>query len=232
VTSPLQPYPSLALGTFPVTPLELARAYAAIANGGVRIEPRPIHEVLDSSGRALAVMEPKAVPATDPQRTFMLADLMKSVFGPAGTGARVSGQLQGRPLAAKTGSTDTDAWMAGFSPNLVAVAWVGYDKDRFLSASDSVLAAQIWADVMSKAVTPGSPDFAVPSGVVRVAIDPGSGQLATDLCPQIEWDYFLKGTEPAEVCSLHGGHPAETPERSAGTPFDHLWNWIQNWSRR
>ncbi|MDI3256667.1 MAG: PBP1A family penicillin-binding protein [Kyrpidia sp.] len=232
IAGPLEPYPSLALGTFPVTPLELARAYAVIANGGSLVTPRPIQEIADGRGRTLAAIGPRTTPVTDPERTFILTDLMKGVFGPAGTGARVAHELQGRPLAAKTGSTDTDAWMAGFSPNLVAVAWVGYDKDRFLSPAESVLASRIWADVMSKAVAPGTPDFPVPDGLVRVAIDPQSGQLATENCPQVEWDYFVKGTEPLEVCSLHGGRPAETPEAPKGTPFDHLWDWLHNWSRR
>ncbi|MDI3327783.1 MAG: PBP1A family penicillin-binding protein [Alicyclobacillaceae bacterium] len=228
VTSPMEPYPSLALGTFPVTPLELARAYAAIANGGSRVEPRPIRQVLDGSGRVLAAAEPQVTPVTDAERCFVLTDLMKGIFEPGGTGSRVAGELRGRPLAAKTGSTDTDAWMAGFSPDLVAVAWVGYDRDRLLSASDSLKAAQIWAEVMARAVPPGSPDFAPPKGVVRVAIDPETGALATENCPQVEWDYFVRGTEPLEVCDVHrGNHPPEAPGDSPRTPFDHLWRWFQ-----
>ncbi|ADG07891.1 penicillin-binding protein, 1A family [Kyrpidia tusciae DSM 2912] len=233
ITEPLQPYPSLALGAFPVSPLDLARAYAAIANGGVQVTPRTVREVLDPQGRALEVIDAKTTPVTDPQRTFILTDLMKSVFEPEGTGARVARELEGRPLAAKTGSTDTDAWMAGFSPNLVAVAWVGYDKDRFLSPAESTLASQIWADFMSGAVAPGSPDFPVPPGLVRVAVDPLSGKLATENCPRVEWDYFVQGTEPMEVCSLHGSPPHPPgPRGETRTPFDHLWDWFQGRSRR
>lgn len=203
IESPLQPYPSLALGTFPVSPLEMVRAYAALANGGHKVTLHSISSIEDAYHYTIYENQPTSEQVADERLTFILTDLMKSVFEPGGTAARVAAMLD-RPAAAKTGTTDTDAWMIGYTPDLVTAVWVGYDKDRLLSQSDARVAAPIWAAFMQKALQ-GHPknDFTVPNGLFKVAIDPASGQLATANCPTRHEEYFVAGTEPTEECSLH-----------------------------
>jgi 1A family penicillin-binding protein len=229
IESTMKPYPSLALGTFPASPLEMVRAYAALANGGYRVEPYTVLKIENSYSGDTKVFHPEKKSILDPGVTFLLTDMMKSVFeDPQGTGYRVH-QLFQRPVAGKTGTTDTDAWMIGYTPDLVAAVWVGYDKDQLLSPVESHLAAPIFAAFMNKAHEKiPVRDFSVPPGVVEGIIDPTTGQLATENCPVRQREYFLEGAEPVEYCEEHpsltgalnnAGQKAESSLRS-------FWDWI------
>ncbi|GAX89535.1 transglycosylase domain-containing protein [Effusibacillus lacus] len=204
IESELKPYPSLALGVFPVSPLEMAKAYAALANGGTLLEPTAIRQVVNAYGREIYHRERASQQAANPQNVFILTDLMKSVFEPGGTAARVAPSVANRVVAGKTGTTDTDAWMAGYSPNLVAVVWVGYDKNHLLNTRESYAAAQIWGEFMKTALenTPAS-DFERPEGLLELTIDPTTGMLATPNCPQVQREFFRIGTEPTDECTEH-----------------------------
>jgi penicillin-binding protein 1B len=112
------------------------------------------------------------------------------------------------PAAGKTG-TSRDGWFAGFTSNLVCVIWVGFDDNRDLGLSGSISATPIWGDFMKHAVAlseySDTKPFESPSGVVQVAIDPQSEQLATPQCPTTRDEVFIAGTEPTEFCFIHGG---------------------------
>ena len=111
-------------------------------------------------------------------------------------------------MAGKTG-TSHDGWFAGFSSKLICVVWVGFDDNRELNLEGAHSALPVWAEFMKRAhehreyrnVT----DFQPPAGVVSVQIDPQSGQLATAACPKVRTEYFIEGTQPVELCHLHGG---------------------------
>jgi 1A family penicillin-binding protein len=208
IESPLQPYPSLALGAFPVSPLEMVRAYAALANGGQKVQVHAVSSIDNAYQKTVYQFQGRTEPVADPKLTFILTDLMKGVFEPDGTAYRVANMID-RPVAGKTGTTDTDAWMIGYTPDLVTAVWVGYDKDRLLSQSESHVAAPIWAEFMKNALANREKtDFPKPEGVVQVAIDPTTGQLATPNCPVQHPEYFVIGTEPTEECAEH---PASIP---------------------
>src|SRR5690606_56440 len=117
IDSTLKPLPSLALGTSPISPFEMAEAYSTIANQGVHIEPTAILRIEDSRGRILYEAARKEEPVVEPAYTYVLTKLMESVFDPGGTASRVASIMK-RPVAAKTGTTNTDAWMVGFTPEL------------------------------------------------------------------------------------------------------------------
>jgi penicillin-binding protein 2D len=201
IQSPMKPVPSLALGTFPVSPLEMASAYSILANQGVRNEPTAVVRIEDSRGRVLYEAAPQQTTVIEPSYTYVLSQMMESVFDQGGTGSRVSSTLK-RPVAGKTGSTDTDAWLVGFTPELSTAVWVGYDKDRNINTLESHLAAPIFAEFTEKTLDSVPPKlFPVPEGVVSVYVDPSTGKLANDGCPNSRMEAFVAGTEPKEYCS-------------------------------
>jgi penicillin-binding protein 1B len=197
-------YPSITLGVFEVTPLEMATAYTVFPNGGELRPLRVLHRVA-SGGRdlALAAAEPKRV--ARPDTTFLVTNLMRSVIN-EGTGAGVRAGGFGKDAAGKTGTTNDlrDAWFIGFTPELLTVVWVGLDDNQPLGLSGSQVAAPIWGQFMQRALQ-GEPDtrFEEPEGITWVDIDRDTGRLAEPGCPRVFHEAFLAGTEPTEACELH-----------------------------
>ncbi|MCY0869398.1 MAG: penicillin-binding transpeptidase domain-containing protein, partial [Firmicutes bacterium] len=196
--------PALALGVFAVTPLEMARAYGAFANGGYLVSPRLYQTVTDASGRAIYRQPVQRIAALSPQIAAVTTDLLQAVMRPGGTGARVASECP-PGTAAKTGTTDTDAWMVGYSGEIVCAVWVGYDRNLPLGPIASHIPARIFADTLRASANLHLLGSAppLPPGVVRVAIDPQSGLRATSQCPHREWDLFVAGSEPMVACSVH-----------------------------
>lgn len=223
VTSPMKPLPSLALGTFPVSPFEMASAFGVIANQGVHVEPTAILKIEDSSGNLLYEAQPQEVRVVDAADTYVLTNLMESVFDPGGTGYRVAHSLK-RPVAAKTGTTNTDAWMVGFTPELVSAVWVGYDRNRNISSVESHLASPIFAEFTEQTLETVPPKiFPIPDGVVNVYIDPETGMLATADCPSSRLEAFVKSTEPVEYCTVHGKSPVKNQLGPKGDKQENSW---------
>ena len=207
IRSRLSPVPALALGAFEVTPLELASVYAVFAAGGVKNEVHGLHAVLDPQGvlvegRKLA--EPERVLSA--QGTYLLTSVLQGVLD-RGTGASARVQGLTDPLAGKTGTTNDrrDSWFAGYSPDRVSLVWVGYDDNSVTRLSGARAALPIWSRFTFK-VRPagGYPVFAQPAGVMTAVIDPSTGTLATDDCPEVLTEVFLAGASPREICRLHG----------------------------
>jgi penicillin-binding protein 1B len=206
LTSPLQPVPALTLGSFEVTPMELATAYATLANGGERLTPTLVRAVVDRPGQ---VAEPprRRTPALRPAEAYLLTHLLRGVVE-RGTGAGVRDLGLEGVVAGKTGTTNDgrDAWFVGFTPRLVALVWVGFDEAGVLRLTGGQAALPIWADFVrtAMAVLP-SEGFPVPASVTLRDIDPATGKLATRYCPVVFREAFLAGTEPQESCPDHGG---------------------------
>jgi len=233
ITSPLQAVPSLALGTSPVSPYELTVAYGAIANQGELVKPIAIKRIEDPEGNVIAEEKPERTRVADPVPTFLLTYMMQSVFEqPGATAYRVVHQLN-RPVAGKTGTTDYDAWLSGFTPQLATTVWLGYDKGRKLDEiRESRLTAQIWAEFVESALQNHPPAlFDMPAGIHSVYIDKTSGKLATEHCPQPQLLYFAAGTEPPEYCTDH--LPAHETEPTPLKPpqEESFWQRMGNWWR-
>lgn len=205
IDSELKPLPSLALGTFPVSPFEMASAYGVLSNLGVRTKPVSILKIVNARGVTLYEARPEHQQVVEPAYAYVLTNLMESVFEIGGTGSRVS-KLIKRPVAGKSGTTNTDAWMVGYTPELSTAVWIGYDKGRAISTVESWAAAPIFAEYMETTLEAVPPKiFKIPPGVVSVYIDPETGKLAAADCPDSRLEAFVKGTEPTEYCSEHGG---------------------------
>lgn len=232
ITSPLSPIPSLALGSEPVSVLEMARGYATLANEGAKVEPHLITMVTDNKGNVLYNWHSQTKQVLNPQTTFVLSQLMTGIFDKRldgytkVTGSGVAGMLTHK-MAAKTGSTATDSWMVGFTPNLVTSVWTGYDKGETISTyPDSGYAKDIWAHFMESALE-GKPrnSFQPPKGVVAVKIDPKTGQLAAKQCPG-RLTYFVKGTAPTTYCDGSQDNPDEkATKRHKKGFFERFFHW-------
>jgi penicillin-binding protein 1B len=220
ITSPLPPYPSVVLGALEVSPFEIAQAYAVLANNGLRAEPRATRKVVDADGRPIERYPVEVVRVASPEAAYLVTHLMEGVLA-RGTGAGARALGFARPAAGKTGTTNDarDAWFAGFTPELLAVVWVGFDERKPLGLTGAAAALPIWTAFMKGATAAAAPSaFVPPPGVTLVRIDPLSGAKATPDCPETIEEAFWRGQEPTNACPLHGGAGSE-PAPDAPAPI-------------
>lgn len=234
VHSPVRAERASALGVSEMYPIEMAAAFAALANGGRRVRPYAIERVTDHYDNTLARQLPSSEPIlSDPKRSAQIASqmafMMKEVLtDPEGTGYKTIQELYPGgfpyPVAGKTGTTNdcTDAWFGGFSPRIVTCVWVGFERKKSLGVqiTGSRAALPIWAEFMEKAIPvyhasgefeaePSDPkeDFPIPAGMVFVEVCKKSGRLANAYCRQAGRAVslpFIAGTEPKASCAYHG----------------------------
>ncbi|NNG47004.1 MAG: transpeptidase-transglycosylase, partial [Deltaproteobacteria bacterium] len=209
IESPVSPVPSLSLGSFEVTPVELAYAYATIASGGTRFHPFPLLAVTDSKGNPIREETLVREQAVDARAAYLVTNSLEGALD-RGTGNPVRLYGIDFPAAGKTGTTDDyrDSWFAGYTPNLVCVVWVGRDSGGTTGLTGASGALRIWTKFM-KSVYPagGQYAFAVPQGITIAEIDPESGFLTTSACPVSFPEAFLEDLVPKETCPLHPSHP-------------------------
>jgi penicillin-binding protein 1B len=203
----IQPTPSIALGSYETTPLDIAGAYTIFANSGVYVRPRLISQVKTRNGIVSYAAAPDSRPVLDPRVAWLLVNLMEDVVN-SGTAAGVRGLGFYVPAAGKTG-TSHDGWFAGFTSQLLCVVWVGFDDNSELKLEGARSALPIWTEFMKKAVQMAPyrdpRPFKPPPGISSVEIDPDTGLLATPNCPSTRSEYFIAGTEPGEMCDIHRG---------------------------
>ncbi len=203
----IQPTPAVALGSYEVTPLEIAGAYTIFANQGMYSKPYFLSTITSPNGSSMYDGKPEHRAVLDPRVTFLMDQLLEEVVR-TGTGAGMYGRGINFPVAGKTG-TSHDGWFAGFTSKLICVVWVGFDDNRQLDLEGAHSALPVWAEFMKRAHEHREyrnvSEFTPPAGVVSVQIDPASGQLATASCPKVRTEYFIEGTQPVEMCQYHGG---------------------------
>jgi penicillin-binding protein 1B len=214
-------YPSVALGAFEVTPLELAGAYTAFANEGKYVEPHVIRRIQRPDGVDVATRQYRPVEVIRPQLAFLMTYLMQGVID-RGTGAGVRARGFTLPAAGKTG-TSRDGWFAGYTTDLLVIAWVGFDDNRDLGLEGSRSALPIWTEFMLQAYKIHPPskrmNFTTPAGVEFVTIDSDSMLRATPDCTDTYEEAFISGTAPVAYCPLHSAQVAtDTNEPSTSAP--------------
>jgi penicillin-binding protein 1A len=201
---------SLGLGTSELTPVELVSAYSVFANGGKRLPPLFITRIEDSTGKLIEEFTSKPSEITSPQTAYLLTSMLEGVVQ-SGTGT--AAKDLGRPVAGKTGTTNDqhDAWFIGYTPDLLAGIWVGYDDHRPLGrdATGGRVAAPIWVEFMKDAIRDKpATAFAMPEGIRCVLIDRATGLRAREDDWDAPLECFKEGTEPQAFAPTWHPEPA------------------------
>ncbi|MEX1187254.1 MAG: PBP1A family penicillin-binding protein [Gemmatimonadaceae bacterium] len=207
ITSPIPPFPSIHIGAAEVFPLELISAYSAFANLGIRATPHAIVRVENARGEILWQPMPTHSQVMTAEEAWLMVDMMKDVVR-RGTGSGVWASGFRRPAGGKTGTTNdgTDVWFVGYTADLVAGVWMGYDRPRKIKANaqGGILAAPAWTAFMQEVYRrkPAPPDWPRPPGIVVREVDLGSGLLASPYCGggPVVTEFFISGTEPTREC--------------------------------
>jgi len=200
--------PAMALGSYDASPVDMAGAYTAFANGGIRLSPILVRSVRTTKGDVIANYNTDQRQVMDPRIAYVMTNMMEGVInnGLGYTAVRLRGFTP--PAAGKTGSSH-DGWFAGYTSNLLCIVWVGYDDYSDLRLSGAQTAAPIWAEFMKKAsALPQYSDmraFSQPSGVVDVQLDKVTNRLATPNCTDDYTSAFVAGTEPHDTCETQQG---------------------------
>jgi len=213
--------PSMAIGSYDATPLDMAGAYTIFSNGGVHIDPWTLASVRAPNGDVIDDYPPTSRQVLDPRAAFLTTSMMQAVLqGNGKEGCRINGKVYCgtgagvrnmgfvSPAAGKTG-TSHDAWFAGFTTNLLCVVWVGNDDYTDIKIEGADAAAPIWADFMKQAVKlpqySDTHEFTPPDGVEVLKIDRSTNLLSDDACPDGYQAAFLMGTAPTDTCD----HPSD-----------------------
>ncbi|MEO6981646.1 MAG: PBP1A family penicillin-binding protein [Edaphobacter sp.] len=202
--------PSVAIGTYSATPIDMAGAYTVFANNGVHLDPWMLASVRNIDGDIVSDFAPRARQILDPRVASLTQSLLESVMN-RGTGLSARQHGFNAPAAGKTG-TSHDAWFAGYTSNLLCIVWVGNDDYTDVKLQGADAAAPIWAEFMSHAIQlPQYSDvrsFSTPSGITTVLIDKATNLLSDATCPDNTFSAsFLDGTAPHNTCSQMNESP-------------------------
>jgi penicillin-binding protein 1B len=241
VTSPLAPVPSVSLGSYELSMVEAARAYAVLASGGSLPNVFSYTDVVHADGRVVEERAPQSARVFDPAEVFLVTSALEGAVD-RGTGAALRERGFQGEIAGKTGTSSDyrDAWFIGYTPDLVIAVWVGFDDGASVRVTGAVAALPIFADVLEAArgKEPGA-EWSVPTGVETVDVNPDSGLRAGFMC-RGETEYFLLGTAPVGSCGLFGdgregasqpGEPErearrDRPENPVANVFERIFGWL------
>lgn len=224
ITTYIPPFPSIAIGTAEVIPLELTSAYGVFANEGVLTKPIYILKIVDKNGNVIESNSPQPTEVLSKQTAYIMTDMMRGVVN-GGTGSRIRNYFY-LDCAGKTGTTQdyADAWYVGYTPQLVAGIWVGFDDNRvhFTDADGQGgrAAAPIWGMFMKgvyddKSIGMPVTSFVQPEGVVTATICAQTGKLATEFCPEKITEIFNAKYLPP-VCDVHTSPASSKAQQPSG----------------
>jgi len=199
--------PSMAIGSYDATPLDMAGAYTTFANGGIQLDPWMLASVRTPTGDIISDYAPSSRNILDPRVAYLTTNMLENVINHGtGAGTRTLGFTS--PAAGKTG-TSHDAWFAGYTSNLLCIVWVGNDDYTDIKIHGAFAAAPIWAEFMKKAVLlpqySDTHEFSPPAGVEIVPVDKVTNLLSDASCPESYEAAFLPGTAPTDTCD----HPPD-----------------------
>ena len=214
---PPRAYPAMALGTSEATPLQIASAYTAFANLGMRTSPIAINRITTGTGVTIAAPTTQKNEVLRTDVAYVMTSFMKDVVN-RGTAAKVRARGLKGTLAGKTG-TSRDGWFAGFTPNLVCAVWVGFDDGSQLGLTGANSALPIWADFMQVALAQHPEwegDWEMPAGVQQVDINPKTGKLSVPEDTEKRVELFINGTGPSQepLTPVEEMSPEELPSPS------------------
>lgn len=203
ITSDLSPIPSLALGTEEISLLEMTAAYSTFASLGGKTTPHFIIRVEDSKGNILYENKEEKEEVLNPSLTYILNQMLTSTYNQNFIDYNYPTLISLYPkishkYAIKSGTTDTDLWIMGYTENAVLGVWTGYDDNRKIDSKDNSYHKNIWIDTMEDYYkTHKTAWYKVPNNVVGVLVNPINGIIATEEDTKKEMFFYLKGTEPS-----------------------------------
>lgn len=205
-STPFYEYPSLALGAYEVKPIDLARAYCVFPSDGVLSSPLSIKRVFDENGETIERRHMDISTITTPEKSFLINSMLQSVVSD-GTAKYLKTLGFHFPIAGKTGTTNNskDAWFVGYTPDILALVWVGFDNGNTIHSTGSSAALPIWADLIKDipAFVSGKP-FKIPAGIVKKKICLKSRQLFNkSACEDFIEEVFLVENVPSQKCRKH-----------------------------
>jgi penicillin-binding protein 1B len=210
--------PSVAIGTYGATPIDMAGAYTVFANNGVHLDPWLLASVRNASGDIVADFAPQARQVLDPRAAYLTQSMMESVMN-HGTGLSARRAGFTAPAAGKTG-TEHDAWFVGYTSNLICIVWIGNDDYTDIKIQGADAAAPVWAEFMNRAIKlPQYSDvkpFSPPGGITMATLDKTTNLLADSSCPDDYSAAFLDGTAPQNYCSQMSENPQNFIQRIFG----------------
>jgi penicillin-binding protein 1A len=221
IRTPVPAYPSTPIGAPAVIPLQISEAYGVFANTGTRVTPRAILRVEDAEGRVLWETRSEAEEVLEPAVAAITRDMLRTVVD-NGSGYPARDPAWGNlpyevPAAGKTGTTNdaTDIWFIGFTPDMLAAAWFGFDRPKPIlpNAAGGVYAAPVWGQFMRSLYYGEAKEFEVPApwpwpeGITTRRVDRTTGKLASAWCPEpdVYTEFYIPGTEPTELCQPDRG---------------------------
>ncbi|MEO6029297.1 MAG: transglycosylase domain-containing protein [Candidatus Binatia bacterium] len=222
--------PALALGVADTTLLDLVGVYTAFPRLGARLTPHLVRGATGRDGSPAYRRDAPPLPPGDPQASYLVHHLLEGVVD-RGTARRLRAQGFTGPLAGKTGTTNDfrDAWFVGYSPDLLAAAWVGFDDGRPVKLPASATALEVWSAALKPIMSARRAGrFPIPAGVTFAEVDPSTGLLATAGCPGIR-EAFRAGSEPRAYCSTRG-RDADT--RDFDEPLEAPARLIEGWVKQ
>jgi penicillin-binding protein 1A len=226
--TPIPEYPSIHIGSSDVIPLQMVAAYSTFANLGWRVSPVAILRVEDAQGKVLWKPELSREQVLTPEESWLMVNMMKDVLRRGSAAGAVANTGFNLPAGGKTGTTNdyTDVWFIGYTADLVAGVWMGFDRPRKImpNAQGGRLAAPAWAQFMIEAYQrkPAPPDWPRPSSLVSRQVDNLTGLLANPGCPSADAyaEWFIPGTEPIAECPPRAddARPTPVPDRRPARP--------------
>ena len=207
ITTPIPPYPSIFIGSADTYPLQMIGAYSVFANLGLRTTPHSISKVENAQGKVVWKPDLVREAVLSPEESWLMVNMMKDVVI-RGTAARAWSSGFRVPAGGKTGTTNdgADVWFIGYTADLVAGVWMGFDKPQKIKANaqGGELAVPAWAAFMTEVYRrkPQPPDWPRPDGVVVREIDLATGRLANSSCMgNLATEFFVQGYEPTNTCT-------------------------------
>ncbi|MDQ3517756.1 MAG: penicillin-binding transpeptidase domain-containing protein, partial [Gemmatimonadota bacterium] len=211
ITTPIPPYPSIHLGAADVYPIEMVGAYTAFATLGIRATPFAITRVENARGEVLWQSSTVRTEVLSPEEAWLMTDMLRDVVRRGTAYGAVWGQGFRVPAGGKTGTTNdgTDVWYIGFTPDLVAGLWMGFDRPKKIQANaqGGRLASPAWTSFMTEVYQrrPAPADWSRPDALVAREIDRSTGMLKNPFCPTevVATGFYISGTEPTAECDVH-----------------------------
>ncbi len=208
IHTPIPPYPSVFIGSADVYPVEMIGAYSVFANLGLRTTPHAILRVENAAGQKIWEPKPQRDPVLTPEESWLMVSMMKDVVTKGSAARTVTGAGFSIPAGGKTGTTNdgADVWFIGYTADLVAGVWMGFDKPQKIKANaqGGDLAAPAWTAFMTEVYKrkPSPPDWPRPDGITTREIDANTGRLPNSSCTgSIVTEFFITGTEPTTTCT-------------------------------